>query len=191
MARPLCAAPHDVGSGVMPVLITIVGPIASGKNTTADLLAERCVRTGRTVVVVDVDDVAHMVAPADRQRDLWRDAHRAHGALVGAWMRTRVDVVIALGPIYDEDEQAALYGQLPADAQPCRVLIDAPVAVTWRRVVDDDQRGASREWNFHHAAHARYRSLRSGVPADLTFDSSTTTAANIAAAIADAVLIVD
>lgn len=170
----------------MPILITIVGPIAAGKNATADLIAQHCVKTGRTVVVADADDIAHVVAPADRQGSLWLAAHRAHGALVGEWMRSQVDVVIAVGPIYDHDEQVALYGRIPGDARQCRVLIDAPVATTWRRVEDDDQRGASREREFHETAHARYRSLRASIPADLTFDSSTTSADDIAAAVAEA-----
>ncbi len=175
----------------MPILITIVGPIASGKNTTADLIAGHCVRTGRTVVVADVDDVAYMVAPPDGRANLWPAAHRAHGALVAEWMRSEVDVVIALGPIYDRDEQAALYGQLPASAHPCRVLIDAPVTTTWSRVQHDEERDASPVRNFHFAAHARYRSLMAGIPADLTFDSSTARAADIAAAVADAAGITD
>jgi hypothetical protein len=175
----------------MPILITIVGPIAAGKNTTADLIAGHCVRAGRTVVVADVDDVAYMVAPADRRASLWAAAHRAHGALVAEWMRSNVDVVIALGPMYDRDEQAALYGRLPAGAHPCRVLIDAPVTTTWSRVVDDDQRGGSRVRSFHLAAHARYRSLMAGIPADLTFDSSTTSATDIACAVSRAAGIID
>ncbi len=41
-------------------------------------------------------------------------------------MQSKVDVVVALGPIYDKDEQEALYRQLPVGAIPCRVLIDEP-----------------------------------------------------------------
>ena len=135
----------------MPILVTITGPIAAGKNTVADLLAQICVQTCRTVVVADVDDVAFMVPPAARTSSLWLAAHRAHGALVGAWMRSDIDVVIAVGPIYDQEEQEALYGQLPVAAHPCRVLIDAPVAVTWQRAAADTSRGASREETFHRA----------------------------------------
>jgi dephospho-CoA kinase len=46
----------------MPTLVTIAGPIASGKSTVAAFLAQRCSREGRTVVIADVDDVAAMVA---------------------------------------------------------------------------------------------------------------------------------
>lgn len=40
----------------------LTGPIAAGKNTVADALARRLTGHGKTVVVVDVDDVAAMVA---------------------------------------------------------------------------------------------------------------------------------
>lgn len=97
---------------LVPILITIVGPIAAGKNTVADLIAARCEETGRTVVVADVDDVAWMLRPPARRGELWLDAHKAH---------------------------------------------------------------------------ARYRSLRPGIPVDLTFDSSRSSAAEIADAICRAV----
>ena len=165
---------------LVPILITIVGPIAAGKNTVAELVAERCVGTGRTVVVADVDDVAFMLRPRARRAGLWLAAHRAHGALVADWMQSKVDVVVALGPIYDEDEQEALYGQLPIGETLCRVLIDAPLPTTWQRVSADSSRGGSRKWEFHESAHARYRSLLPGIPVDLRFDSSRSSAAEIA-----------
>lgn len=167
----------------MPYLITIVGPIAAGKNTVADLVARGSMESGRTVVVADVDDVAYALGPSSRRAELWLAAHQAHGALVGQWMRSNVDVVIALGPIYDQDEQRALYENLPPGASLCRVLIDAPLATTWERVTADTSRGASREWAFHEAAHRRYRALMPGIPADLTFDSSTMDPSSIAEAI--------
>lgn len=41
-----------------PILVTITGPIAAGKNTVATLLADRFIDAGRSVVI---DDVAMMV----------------------------------------------------------------------------------------------------------------------------------
>lgn len=126
----------------MPTLITITGPIASGKNTVAELLVERCASSGRTSVVVDVDDVAAMVGrPGAAAAGLWFAAHKAHGALVAQWLRSDVDVVIAVGPIYTRAEQDALFGVLPSEIRPCRVLIDAPLSATWERVSADNRRG--------------------------------------------------
>lgn len=164
--------------------MTITGPIAAGKNTIADLLAEHCIRIGHTVVIADVDDVAAMVgAPGAGAAGLWFAAHQAHGALVGQWMQSKVDVVISVGPIYTQAERDALFGQLPPGAQPIRVLIDAPLSVTWQRVTADVQRGISRQRDFHESAHARYRSLMPDIPAELTFNSGDTSAADIVTAI--------
>jgi hypothetical protein len=168
----------------MPILVTITGPIAAGKNTVADLLAEHCVSTGRTVVIADVDDVAAMVAgPGAGAVGLWFAAHQAHGALVGQWMNSAADVVISVGPSYTKAECDALFGQLPPSAQPVRVLIDAPLTATWGRVKDDPRRGASRERDFHESAYARYRSLLPDIPTDLAFDSSERRAEEIVAQI--------
>lgn len=92
----------------MSQLVTITGPIAAGKNTVAALLAKSLVRKGRTVVIVDVDDVAAMVAePGAAATGLWFAAHEAHGALVARWMLSGVDVVISVGPTYTQAEQRA------------------------------------------------------------------------------------
>ncbi|MBO0812701.1 MAG: hypothetical protein J2P23_11745 [Microlunatus sp.] len=168
----------------MPLLITITGPIAAGKNTVADLLAEQVVRTGRTAVIADVDDVADMVAaPGAGATGLWFAAHQAHGALVAQWMCSAADVVISVGPVYTAEEQAALYDRLPAGTRPLRVLIDAPLSATWERVTADVHRGMSRQRDFHESAHARYQSLKSRIPADLIFDSGELPADEIAAAV--------
>lgn len=165
----------------MPILITITGPIAAGKNTVADLVAAGCVRAGRTVVIADIDDVADMVGePGAGAAGLWFAAHQAHGAVVAQWMRSAVGCVISVGPVYDEREQDALYGPLPPDVGPFRVLVDAPLSATWARVTADTHRGMSRQRDFHESAHARYRSLRDGIPADLVVDSGSYTAAAIA-----------
>jgi len=169
----------------MPILITITGPIAAGKNTVAELLADHALHTGRTVVVADVDDVADMLRmpPGDHKGRLWFRAHQAHGALVSQWMQSEVDVVISVGPVYTSEEQNALYGRLPAGANPLRVLIDAPLSTTWQRATADVHRGASRQRDFHESAHARYRSLHDQIPADLRFNSGELVAADIAAKI--------
>src|SRR4051794_10072130 len=115
----------------MPQLVILTGPIAAG-NTVAEWLTQLLTGRGRTVDVVDVDDVAAMVkAPSGAaEAGLWFSAHEAHGALIGQWMRSAVDYVVAVGPIYSTDEQAALTRTLPDDAAAVWVVIDAPVSVT-------------------------------------------------------------
>lgn len=80
--------------------MVLTGPIAAGKNSVADQLTRRLVASRHTVVVADIDDVAAMVGhPGAGAVGLWFAAHEAHGALVGQWMRSAVDIVIVVGPI--------------------------------------------------------------------------------------------
>lgn len=119
-------------------------PIAAGKNTVANSLADHYISAGRTFVIADVDDVAAMVCtPGAGATGLWFAAHQAHGALVSQWMRSEADVVISVGPIYSQAERDALFAPLPAEARVLEVLIDAPLSTTWARVQADQRRGAS------------------------------------------------
>jgi adenylylsulfate kinase-like enzyme len=172
----------------MARLVVITGPIAAGKNTVASLIAGGLTARGRSAVLVDVDDVAAMVAgPGAAAAGLWFAAHEAHGALVGKWMQTAVDVVIAVGPIYTSREQAALLETLPEASLVHWVVIDAPVAVTLARAQADPGRGLSREPEFHAEAHQRFRQLLPEIPAAQTFDSERMSAEQIASAVLDAI----
>lgn len=178
----------DATVSAVAVLAIITGPIAAGKNTVAERLSQRLTKDGRRVVVVDVDDVAAMVAtPGAAAAGLWFAAHEAHGALVGEWMRSTVDVVIAVGPIYTDEEQTALTRTLPDNTGVRWVVIDAPVSVTFARAQADSNRGLSRDTEFHYSAHRSFRDVLPAIPAELTFDSSTSSADEIAAAIAGAI----
>ena len=170
-------------------LVMITGPIAAGKNTVAEHLARTFTARGHTVVVADVDDVADMVRiPGAATAGLRRfAAHEAHGALVGQWMRSAVDVVISVGPVYSDEEQEAFTRTLPDVAAVRWVVVDAPVAVTLARAQANPNRGLSRDPEFHHGAHGRFRELLAAIPAEMTFDSSVLSAEKIAVAIADRV----
>ncbi len=166
----------------------ITGPIAAGKNTVASALADRVSASGRTVVVADVDDVAAMVSGRGAAAvGLWSAAHRAHGVLVAEWLRSAVDVVVAVGPIYSVDEQAAFLDPLPAGQVVHWVVVDAPVSVTFERAAADPTRGLSRDPAFHVERHQRFRALLPGIPADQTFDSDSASADSIAAAVLAAI----
>ena len=98
-------------------------------------------------------------------------------------MLSGVDVVISVGPIYTQAEQHALFDPLPSGERPWRVLIDAPLSVTWERASAEAGRGPSRQREFHEAAHARFRSLMPAIPFDVIFNSGEARAHDIALAI--------
>ena len=66
---------------------------------------------------------------------------------------------MVVGAIYTAEEQAALTGTLPDGAALLWRVIDAPVSVTFSRAQSDPGRGSSRDPEFHHAAHRRFREL--------------------------------
>ncbi len=168
----------------VPRLVVLTGPIAAGKNATAEALMRRASRRGLTVVLVDLDDVAAMVgSPGAAAAGLWFAAHQAHGALVGQWARSHADLIVAVGPIYTVEERAALVANLPDAVLAEYVVIDAPVALTLERALADPSRGLSRNPEFHYAAHARFRALLPGFPRHLLLDSSTADEESIAQAI--------
>jgi hypothetical protein len=105
--------------------------------------------------------------------------------MVGQWMRSNVDYVVAVGPIYTAEEQLALTRTVPDDAPVLWVVIDAAVGVTLARAQADPRRGLSRDPVFHHRAHRRFRELLPTIPAHMAFDSVELEAEQIAAAIAD------
>lgn len=171
----------------MPQLVIFTGPIAAGKNTVADRLTDLFTRRGRTVVVVDVDEVAEMVGPPGAYAaGLWPAAHEAHGALTAAWMRSKVDYVVVVGPFFTIEEQEALTTGLPAGAEPLWVVIEAPVSVTLRRAQADPTRGISRDPEVHHRLHHRFKKFRPNIPAHHVFDSSILEPNQIASKVATA-----
>lgn len=170
-------------------LVVVTGPIASGKSTTAAALAELATARGLTAVVLDVDDVAEAVpAPGAGATGLWLSAHQAHGALAARWVRTPVDLVVAVGPIYSAAERAALLDELPAGTPVHWVVLDAPVATTFARAAADPTRGVSREAAFHHERHERFRRLVGDIPAAQSFDTGATDARTIASEVLAAVV---
>ena len=94
--------------------------------------------------------------------DLCFAAHEAHGALVSQWMRSAVEYIVAVGPIYTPEEQEAVTRALPGGAEPgvdcdrCSRLGDMT------RAQNDPVRGLSRGVEFHHAAPGQSSNFQRG-----------------------------
>jgi shikimate kinase len=172
-------------------LVVVVGPIASGKSTVAGLLTEHLIRAGLTVACVDVDEVAAMAhAPGGLTQEQWHQAHVAHGALVGGWLDTAVDVVVAHGPAYSRQETDALMAHVAPGTRVLRVLLLASLDAALQRVGGQPGRGVSRDPAFLRATYDRFWSLRPHLdPCDLSFDTEVDAAETVAARVADQLLV--
>lgn len=166
----------------LPVLVTITGPLAAGKNTVAEQVSQLIHDRGRSVALIDVDAVADMV----HQRDvdgIWQTASRLQGELVTGWLTSGVEVAIAVGSYFEAQERAALFGSLPESLAMLQVLLHADVEITWNRALGDETRGLSRQRDFHARMHRRYLDARPGLERDLEFDTGAESARDIAAQI--------
>lgn len=157
----------------MQHLVVIVGPIASGKSTTAAALGDRFRAAGRAVAVLDLDDfVATIGGFRDLPPERFRQAQIVHGELVGAWLRQGIDV-IAHGPIFQAHEQEALLHAVPGGIQPRRVQLLATYDVALERVADDPTRDLSKDPEALRGAYDRARTLLPSMPpSEWTFDTT-------------------
>ncbi len=170
----------------MASLVVVIGPIAAGKSTVAEALADRLVADGRSVAVVDVDDVVFMQrAPLEQFDRTWERGRAVHGELVGRWLRSDVDVVVAHGPAYTAEETTALMADVPDDVPVLRALLLVPYDVALDRVTADPDRALSRDPDFLRRTHDRFTALLPTIPpCDRTYRTEEVDAATIASDLA-------
>ena len=157
----------------MTSLVVVIGPIASGKSSVATALADRLVARGSTVTLVDIDDVVFMSrAPADCVDELWARGRAVHGRLVGAWLDSGVDVVIAHGPAFTGPETSALMSSVGREVPVLRVLLTCPFEVALQRVAGDPDRVFSKDPEFLRRTYERFTDLLPTIPScDRTYRS--------------------
>jgi adenylylsulfate kinase-like enzyme len=155
-------------------VVAVTGPIASGKTTVTEALAQHLRDAGSSAAAIDLDLVYEMLADADVRKDdetTWARSRRMAGALAAALLRDGVQTV-------------AIEAQL-ASANARRELADAvgelPVFVTLRtslhaalaRVEGDPTRTFSRDRAFL-ARHYRSAACWASFDGDLVFDTEAT-----------------
>jgi Mrp family chromosome partitioning ATPase len=159
----------------VPVLVVVIGPIASGKGTVAGALGDRFRQAGRAVALLDLDDVVDTVGGfVGLTTERFQQAQTVHGQLVGAWLDQGFDV-IAHGPFFEPQEQEALLHAVPEGIELRRVLLLATHEVALERVVADPARKLSKHPGLLRRAYDRVESLLPTMPpSDWTFDTITT-----------------
>ncbi len=175
--------------GAAPLLVVIVGPIASGKSTVAGALGTELRRSGRPVAVLDLDDVvATLGGFVDLAPQQFRQAQLVFGQLVGAWLEHGVDVV-AHGPFVSRDEDDALVHALPDGVRPRRVLLTTSLAVALERVTADPGRLMSSYPEVLAATYDRFDELLPSMsPSEWTFDTTEVDVEQIVTQLGDALL---
>lgn len=158
---------------VVPTLVVIVGPIASGKSTVADALGQRLRASGRPAAVLDLDEVVESIGGfVGLPGDLFRHAQLVFGQLVGAWLDRDVDV-IAHGPFFHRDEDAALLHAVPDGIRPRRVRLHSTFPVALERVRADPERLISNHPEFLRATYERVDELLPTMPpSEWIFDTT-------------------
>lgn len=158
-------------------VLLIVGPIGAGKSTVSDLVARQLREQGTTSVSVDLDDVVFMQKSAWHQDPEWERGRVAHAALVGAWLRAGIEVVVAHGPICTERERGVLMSEAP-DTDLRVALLRVPLEESIRRVSNDATRqpeAQSRVVEFLRGADARFQSVLPELEASVEWDFDTAT----------------
>lgn len=166
----------------------VTGPIGAGKSTVARGLGKRYRAAGLSAAVVDFDDVFSMGSSSTEQsQGSWRRAQRVHGALIGSWLRSGIDAVIAHGPFYAEDECAALLAEVPPSQVSRWVMLLASYEVALERVTRDKHpRNRSKDPVFLRATHERFNDLLPDIPrCEWVFDTSLLSADEIVSALGD------
>ena len=150
-----------------PTLVLIVGPIAAGKSTVARALAQQLRLSGGKVAVVELDQIAEMALPTLPD---WDFAHSIFGSVVGQWLRSPLDIVIAEGP-GNRSEVDGVLAQIPPAATVVTVVLTSSLEVAFSRAQEDPRRGISRSHQFLSDEFRRWAHDMTFIEHDLVIDT--------------------
>ncbi|MFT4216052.1 MAG: hypothetical protein QM619_02565 [Micropruina sp.] len=116
--------------------------------------------------MTDLDTVAEMALPTLPD---WELAHRVHAELVGAWLRTNVDLVIDEGTSTRHEVDLVL-AQVPDGRHVRHVVLTADFDRSLRRAQGEPARVLSKQPDFLRRDHDRYAKELPHLPCDLRLD---------------------
>ena len=157
----------------MTDLLVLTGPIASGKSSVAEALGDRVRRAGRSVAILDFDDVVDTIGGfADLSSELFKQAFVVYGRLIGAWLGVSTDVVAHV-PAFDQSEMDAVLHAVPTGTRVRKVLLLCTYEAALGRVAADPGRRVSRDASVLRRAYDRFEaSLPLAARVDWTFDTT-------------------
>lgn len=173
------ADPTPLLGSARPVLVLIIGPIAGGKSALAAALTDQLRQDGRQVALVGLDEIAAMALPTLPD---WQDAHTIHASVVGQWLRTSLDVVVAEGPESREQVQLVL-DQVPAQTQVLKVIVTIDHEIALARAQADPTRGISKQPEFLSRVHREWQAEWPLIECDVIIDTGLTALADSVAAV--------
>jgi hypothetical protein len=156
-------------------LLVITGPVASGKSSVAGAVGNRMRQAGRSVAILDFDDIVDTVGGfVGLTSERFRQAFAVLGQVIGSWLSLGVDVV-AHAPAFEEPEIDAVLHCVLADTVVRRVLLLSTYEVALERAAVDPQRLLSKDSVRLRRAYDRFEaSVSPSVPFDWTFDTTAT-----------------
>ena len=190
LRRCRTSGPVTRSIAIVPELVVVTGPIGSGKSSVTKMLADRFSEAGRSVAVVDLDDIVAMLhAPLENVEQSWERARDVHGRLVGEWLSSGVDVVIVDGPFYSQSETAALMQCVPTGIAARRVMLLSTYEIALARVSGDPSRGVSKDPVILRLLYEEFaRELPSIDPCEWTFDTAECSVVNVVTTVARVLL---
>lgn len=162
-----------------PALVLVIGPIASGKSTVAQLLGSRLREAGERVAVVGLDEIAEMALPT---LPGWDVAASIFASVVGQWVETALDVVVAEGPS-DVEEVGQVLAAVPAEVRVVSVVLTSDVHIALERAQADPTRGISRDPDFLGRMYREWAQVRPQLASDVGIDTGVTSLEETIAAI--------
>ena len=169
------------------MVIVISGPIASGKSTVAQELAQELERAHLRVAVIDLDLVHERLTTNEptSSNATWALARRAAAELVNTFLNDGLAVVVVEGSFNTPDSRGELTQQLSTGDSPLYVTLRVSYDEALRRAQGDPTRGRSRDPAFLGPYFAAVEHALATVPAsDLVIDTEQIPPAAAAAAIA-------
>jgi len=136
----------------------LTGAVGAGKSTTALALAVHLRSLGRTVAVVDLDEVYCMVRQHDDwdEPSWWAVARRAAAALADSFFASGLDAVVIEGEFFTPDECRQLLDSLVSKVDQGYFTLMVSYEEALRRVQGDSSRGASRDPKFLKWLHDNF-----------------------------------